>query len=310
MPAQRVRTNFWNDCGVRGAKRSIAPALRAEPVHTRIAVAVRDEQIAVRADGGVGHHVERAGGAAHRALIDLEAGVTLSSAATKCISDVPGLAKQVSTPLASSERTRLSAPFTTTKLRLLMRCQHGSIEISWFKKIAFAVGRDHADAIGLKSSIMSQIRISMRVSCSPVAARCGSCTWVFAGGGACSATRFSSLSFRVDLGNRNNVSYDVDSRTPLESIDCNRLTRDEVRLDSSPGTPPPRRCPAGVPRRPRQIPFVTPQMRFAASDLPGNLSLDGTRADRIHGDGRTRAPWQASASCRVSPPSTPRRRAC
>ena len=36
---------------------------------------------------------------------------TLSSAATKCISDVPGLAKQVSTPLASSVRTRLSAPF-------------------------------------------------------------------------------------------------------------------------------------------------------------------------------------------------------
>ena len=34
-----------------------------------------------------------------------------SSAATKCISDVPGLAKHVSTPLASKVWTRLSAPF-------------------------------------------------------------------------------------------------------------------------------------------------------------------------------------------------------
>src|SRR3954451_14619240 len=34
-----------------------------------------------------------------------------SSAATKCISDVPGLEKQVVTPLFSSECTRLSAPF-------------------------------------------------------------------------------------------------------------------------------------------------------------------------------------------------------
>ena len=34
-----------------------------------------------------------------------------SSAATKCISDVPGLEKQVLTPLFSSECTRLSAPF-------------------------------------------------------------------------------------------------------------------------------------------------------------------------------------------------------
>src|SRR5258708_10358940 len=37
---------------------------------------------------------------------------TRSSAATKCISDVPGLVKQVSTPHASSVRMRLSAPFT------------------------------------------------------------------------------------------------------------------------------------------------------------------------------------------------------
>src|SRR5450631_1506790 len=36
---------------------------------------------------------------------------TRSSAATKCISLVPGLAKQVSTPDASSVRTRVSAPF-------------------------------------------------------------------------------------------------------------------------------------------------------------------------------------------------------
>ena len=34
-----------------------------------------------------------------------------SSAATKCISDVPGLEKHVSTPDASSVCTRLSAPF-------------------------------------------------------------------------------------------------------------------------------------------------------------------------------------------------------
>ena len=36
---------------------------------------------------------------------------TRSSAATKCISDVPGLEKQVVTPLFNSECTRLSAPF-------------------------------------------------------------------------------------------------------------------------------------------------------------------------------------------------------
>src|SRR3954447_13364617 len=36
---------------------------------------------------------------------------TRSSAATKCISEVPGLAKQTSTPPATKVRTRLSAPF-------------------------------------------------------------------------------------------------------------------------------------------------------------------------------------------------------
>ncbi len=36
---------------------------------------------------------------------------TESSAATKCISDVPGFPKHTSTPLAISERNRLSAPF-------------------------------------------------------------------------------------------------------------------------------------------------------------------------------------------------------
>jgi hypothetical protein len=35
----------------------------------------------------------------------------LSKAATKCIFDVAGLAKQTSTPLAISVLTRLSAPF-------------------------------------------------------------------------------------------------------------------------------------------------------------------------------------------------------
>src|SRR4029077_3272311 len=36
---------------------------------------------------------------------------TQSRAATKCISEVPGLAKQTSTPPATRVRTRLSAPF-------------------------------------------------------------------------------------------------------------------------------------------------------------------------------------------------------
>src|SRR5271170_6569464 len=36
---------------------------------------------------------------------------TLSRAATKCISDVPGLPKQTSTPDPTSVRKRLSAPF-------------------------------------------------------------------------------------------------------------------------------------------------------------------------------------------------------
>src|SRR5215475_10060878 len=36
---------------------------------------------------------------------------TLSIAATKCISDVPGLPKQTSTPDPTSVRKRLSAPF-------------------------------------------------------------------------------------------------------------------------------------------------------------------------------------------------------
>src|ERR671910_554050 len=36
---------------------------------------------------------------------------TRSSAPTKCISDVPGLAKQTSTPPLTKVRTRLSAPF-------------------------------------------------------------------------------------------------------------------------------------------------------------------------------------------------------
>ncbi|BAL79044.1 hypothetical protein S23_58540 [Bradyrhizobium cosmicum] len=36
---------------------------------------------------------------------------TRSSAATKCISEVPGLEKQMSTPPLTIVRTRLSAPF-------------------------------------------------------------------------------------------------------------------------------------------------------------------------------------------------------
>ena len=36
---------------------------------------------------------------------------TRSTADTKCISEVPGFAKHTSTPLATSVRSRLSAPF-------------------------------------------------------------------------------------------------------------------------------------------------------------------------------------------------------
>src|SRR3954447_1315335 len=42
---------------------------------------------------------------------------TRSSAATKCISEVPGLAKQTSTPPLTSVRTRLSAPFIVFRSR-------------------------------------------------------------------------------------------------------------------------------------------------------------------------------------------------
>src|SRR4051812_21484 len=42
---------------------------------------------------------------------------TRSSAATKCIYEVPGLAKQTSTPPLTSVRTRLSAPFIVFRSR-------------------------------------------------------------------------------------------------------------------------------------------------------------------------------------------------
>ena len=42
---------------------------------------------------------------------------TLSSAATKCISEVPGLVKHTFTPPASKVRTRLSAPFISSAIR-------------------------------------------------------------------------------------------------------------------------------------------------------------------------------------------------
>src|ERR1700730_7594597 len=49
---------------------------------------------------------------------------TRSSAATKCISEVPGLVKQTLTPPATSVRTRLSAPFIVpTPLVFLSRGQ-------------------------------------------------------------------------------------------------------------------------------------------------------------------------------------------
>src|SRR6185437_16344220 len=45
---------------------------------------------------------------------------TRSSAATKCISDVPGLAKQTVTPPETKVRTRLSAPFMAALPFLLL----------------------------------------------------------------------------------------------------------------------------------------------------------------------------------------------
>src|SRR5215468_4744570 len=49
---------------------------------------------------------------------------TRSSAATKCISEVPGLAKQTSTPPATNVRTRLSAPFMVSlPFTLLVKSQ-------------------------------------------------------------------------------------------------------------------------------------------------------------------------------------------
>src|SRR3954470_16346780 len=44
---------------------------------------------------------------------------TSSSAATKCISDVPGLAKQTSTPAPTSVRMSAWAPFTSPRSRHL-----------------------------------------------------------------------------------------------------------------------------------------------------------------------------------------------
>jgi hypothetical protein len=49
---------------------------------------------------------------------------TRSSADTKCISDVPGLAKQTFTSPFSSVRTRLSAPFIIILLKQLFIVLH------------------------------------------------------------------------------------------------------------------------------------------------------------------------------------------
>src|SRR5205823_7368490 len=46
---------------------------------------------------------------------------TRSSAATKCISEVPGLAKQTSTPPATKVRTRLSAPFMAAPFAIVLK---------------------------------------------------------------------------------------------------------------------------------------------------------------------------------------------
>src|SRR3546814_6756060 len=98
---------------------------------------------------------------------------TWSSAATKCISEVPGLAKQVSTPDASSVRTRLSAPFIPG-FSLLNRAaikpdrglpQQGGAAGFIGDRLTRAVGPEESDEAGKRSEEhTSELQSLMRIS--------------------------------------------------------------------------------------------------------------------------------------------------
>src|SRR5262245_57874525 len=77
---------------------------------------------------------------------------TRSSAATKCISLVPGLAKQVSTPDASSVRTRVSAPFKMGSSMLLLaggrgQPREGGAPLRFECRDGVAIFQRHVDVI-------------------------------------------------------------------------------------------------------------------------------------------------------------------
>src|SRR5215212_5179796 len=57
---------------------------------------------------------------------------TRSSAETNCISDVPGFAKHVSTPLASSVRRIASAPFMSEKKLALAELERDPLHLHHF----------------------------------------------------------------------------------------------------------------------------------------------------------------------------------
>src|SRR3982074_3545991 len=59
---------------------------------------------------------------------------TRSRAATKCISEVPGLAKQTATPPATKVRTRLSAPFIVPLPRRFLKCIEDQSFLAHFVK--------------------------------------------------------------------------------------------------------------------------------------------------------------------------------
>src|SRR3977135_2687776 len=59
---------------------------------------------------------------------------TRSRAATQCISEVPGLAKQTSTPPAPKVRTRLSAPFIVPLPRRFLKCIEDQSFLAHFVK--------------------------------------------------------------------------------------------------------------------------------------------------------------------------------
>src|SRR6185437_12829636 len=65
---------------------------------------------------------------------------TRSRAATKCISEVPGLVKQTSTPPATRVRTRLSAPFIL-QLPLAIPAFSMASDQSFLKRFVKGVGK-------------------------------------------------------------------------------------------------------------------------------------------------------------------------